>query len=98
VPPQDWQAQQLDIPSGKFYWLTMVNSLRDLSVAQLKKAATIKERIEQLEKELTGILGTAEPVTLGRAIRRRRKMSAAGRAKISAAAKARWARVRAAKK
>lgn len=76
----------------------MANLLRDLTVAQLKKAAAIKERIEQLERDLTGIFGIPEPLTLGGIIRRRRKMSAAGRAKISAAAKARWAKVRAAKK
>jgi DNA polymerase/3'-5' exonuclease PolX len=75
-----------------------VKSLRDLSVAQLKKAAAIKERIEDLEKELTGLLGIPEALTLGGAVRRRRKMSAAARAKISAATKARWAKVRAAKK
>ena len=76
----------------------MANLLRDLTVDQLKKAAAIKERIEQLERDLTGIFGIPEPLTLGGIIRRRRKMSAAGRAKISAAAKARWAKVRAAKK
>jgi len=75
----------------------MAISLRDLTVAQLKKAAAIKERIEQLERDLTGILGIPEPMTVGGVIRRRRKMSAAARAKISAAAKARWAKVRAGK-
>jgi hypothetical protein len=75
----------------------MAISLRDLSVAQLKKATAIKERMEQLERELTGLLGIPEPMTVGGAIRRRRKMSAAARAKISAAAKARWAKVRAKK-
>jgi hypothetical protein len=80
------------------YWLQMANTLRDLTVAQLKKAAAIKERIEQLERDLTGILGIPEAMTVGGIVRRRRKMSAAARAKISAAAKARWARVKAAKK
>ena len=72
-------------------------NLRDLSVAQLKKAVAIKERMEQLERELTGILGIPEAATVGGVVRRHRKMSAAARAKISAAAKARWARVRAGK-
>jgi DNA polymerase/3'-5' exonuclease PolX len=76
----------------------MAISLRDVTVRQLKKAAAIKERIEQLERDLTGILGIPEPMTVGGVIRRRRKMSAAARAKISAAAKARWAKVRAGKK
>jgi hypothetical protein len=72
----------------------MANSLRDLSVAQLKKAVAIKERIEQLEKELTGLLGSSEATTAGTKVDGRRKMSAAARAKISAAAKARWAKVK----
>jgi DNA polymerase/3'-5' exonuclease PolX len=75
----------------------MAISLRDLTVAQLKKAVAIKERMEQLEKDLTGILGIPESMTVGGVIRRRRKMSAAARAKISAAAKARWAKVNAGK-
>jgi hypothetical protein len=75
----------------------MNNILARLSVAQLKRATAIKERMEQLEKELTGMLGIPEALTVGGTIRRRRKMSAAAKAKISAAAKARWARVRAAK-
>lgn len=75
----------------------MDNLFTRLSVAQLRKAAAIKERIEQLEKDLTGILGIPEALTVGGAIRRRRKMSAAARAKISAAAKARWAKVKARK-
>jgi hypothetical protein len=74
-----------------------IHSLRDLTVAQLKKAAAIKERIEQLEKDLTGILGIPEALTVGGVVRRHRKMSAAARAKISAAAKARWAKVNAGK-
>jgi DNA polymerase/3'-5' exonuclease PolX len=72
----------------------MAISLRDLSVAQLKRATAIKERIEQLEKDLTRILGIPEPMTVGGVVRRRKQMSAAARAKISAAAKARWAKVR----
>ena len=76
----------------------MNNILTRLSAAQLKRATAIKERIETLEKELTGMMGIPEALTVGGVIRRRRKMSAAAKAKISAAAKARWARVRAAAK
>src|SRR5688572_6124758 len=72
-------------------------SLRDLTVAQLHKAAAIKERIEQLERDLTSILGIPEAMTVGGIVRRRKTMSAAARAKISAAAKARWAKVNAGK-
>ena len=76
----------------------MAYSLKDLSVAQLKKVIAIKERMEALEKELTGILGIPEAVTVGGIIRRRRKLSAAVRAKMSEAAKARWVKRKAAKK
>jgi hypothetical protein len=74
-----------------------ITSLRDLSVTQLRKAAAIKERIEELEKDLTGILGIPEALTVGGIVRRHRRMSAAARARISAAAKARWAKVNAGK-
>ena len=53
--------------------------------------------MEQLEAELTGLLGIPEALTVGGVIRRHRKMSAAGRARISAAAKARWAKINAGK-
>jgi hypothetical protein len=76
----------------------LLNTLRDLSVKQLQKAAKIKARIESLESQLTGLLGIPEPITVGGVIRRKRRMSAAARAKIAAAAKKRWAKFRAAKK
>ena len=76
----------------------MSNLLGRFSVAQLKKAVAIKQRIEQLEKDLAGIMGIPESITIGGTVRRHKKMSAAARAKISAAAKLRWAKVRAGKK
>ena len=75
----------------------MANILRDLTVAQLKKAVAIKERMEQLEAELTGLLGIPEALTVGGVIRRHRRMSAASRKAIGDAARARWAKVKAAK-
>jgi len=69
----------------------------NLTPKQLRQAASIKEKIVALEKELNQLFGsTAKPVT-GPAPKKRWKMSAAGRAKIAAAAKARWAKVKAAK-
>jgi hypothetical protein len=70
-----------------------MNSIINLSAQQLRRAAAIKEQIQSLENELGRILGLpAKPVAVA-APKKRRKMSAAGRAKISAAAKARWAKV-----
>jgi len=63
--------------------------------AQLKQALVIREKIEQLEKELTLILDGGEiPVPFVRAPKQRRKMSASARRKIAAAQTARWARVK----
>jgi hypothetical protein len=74
------------------------NALSSLSVQQLKRAVAIKERIARLEKKLAGLLGGPDTVPAGKSKKPRRKMSAAGRASMSAAAKARWAKVKAAKK
>jgi len=73
------------------------NPLAELSVQQLKRAVTIREKIEGLEKELNRITGgQAAPVKPGTP-RTKRKMSAAARARISKAMKARWAKRRALK-
>ncbi len=72
----------------------MIN-LSSLTSNQLKRAAAIKDQIEVLHQELANLTGeeTAAPV----AKPARKKISAAGIAKIKAAQKARWAKVRAAK-
>lgn len=79
----------------------MTNSLTDLSPAQLRKAASIKERIASLQKDLSKLLGTAATTsapapTDGR--RKKRKMSKAAKAKLSAKLKAAWAKRKAGKK
>src|ERR1035441_1540074 len=63
---------------------------------QLRKAADIKERIDALQNELTEILGGEVP-TPAQAIdapRKKRKVSAAGRARMRAAQIARWAKIK----
>ena len=63
----------------------------NLSAAQLRRAANLKERIDELESELSVLLGgTAQPVN-GNG----HGMSAAGRARIAAAQRARWAKLKA---
>ena len=57
----------------------------------MRRAADIKDKIESLQKELARLLGSTDGVA---APRKRRKMSAAGRRKIAAAARARWAKVK----
>lgn len=76
----------------------MSASITDLTAQQLRRAADIKDKIQSLENELGRILGSSAKPVAAAVPKKRRKMSAAGRAKISAAAKARWAKVKAAKK
>jgi hypothetical protein len=77
-----------------------MNSFTDVSAKQLRHAASIKERIDELERELSQILGTSHARTGGSdhspAPRRtgKRRMSAAGRAAIAAGARARWAKIK----
>jgi len=75
-----------------------MSTIIHLTPKQLRQAASIKEKIVTLQKKLAKLAGgeTSGPAAPRR--RRKWKMSAAGRAKIAAAAKARWAKVRAAKK
>lgn len=70
-------------------------TLSDLSVSQLKRAVSIKETIEKLNRELSSILGEAQDSN--RAANSSRTMSLAARRKIAAAQKARWAKLRRAK-
>jgi hypothetical protein len=72
-----------------------MNSIINLSAQQLRRAAAIKEQIQSLENELGRIFGSSTTPVAVAAPKKRRKMSAAGRARISAAAKARWAKIKA---
>jgi hypothetical protein len=65
----------------------------DISVKALQEAISIRRQIDALEKRLSSILGgaTAAPSTHAG----RRHISAATRAKLAAAARARWARMKA---
>jgi hypothetical protein len=62
---------------------------------QLRKAADIQERIQSLQEELGQLLGGSGPAeTATIEAPRKRKFSAAARAKMRAAQKARWARIK----
>jgi uncharacterized small protein (DUF1192 family) len=75
-----------------------MNELLSLSVAKLKRLAALKSKIERLQSQLVAVAGnTSGSKATAKGGRKRRKMSAAARRKISLAAKARWAKVRAAK-
>jgi hypothetical protein len=70
-------------------------NLFDLTITQLKRAAAIKEQIEELNKELRALLSA--PALSGSAPKRNGAMSASVKMKIAAAQKARWANLRRAK-
>src|SRR5205809_7661528 len=63
----------------------------DLSLNTLKEAVSLREHIHTLERRLASLFGGSTPPSPSRASGRR-GMSAATRAKLSAAAKANWAR------
>src|ERR1039457_5268562 len=70
----------------------MNNILANLSVRRLKQAITIREKIESLEYKFNELLGSTAGNPALAAKRGRRKVSAAGRARMAAAQKARWAK------
>ena len=74
-----------------------MSSINNLSVQQLRQAANLKEQIEALEKELSQLLGSTTKPVATKAPQKKGGMSAAGKAKIAAAQKARWAKIKAAK-
>jgi hypothetical protein len=67
-----------------------MSTLGNLSIDQLKRAIHVREQMDSLQEELDGILGGEIPVPRAG----KRKMSAAARAKIAAAQKARWAKLK----
>jgi hypothetical protein len=82
----------------------MNSLLAELSAAQLRRAAAIKEQINRLEAELETLVGSPNRNQATRRFshkglgtkRSRRKMSAAAKAKIAAAARLRWKKAKAA--
>jgi len=67
----------------------------NLTPTQLRKAADIQERIQSLQKELGQLLGDSGPGGAATTeAPNKRKVSAAGRARMRAAQKARWARIK----
>ena len=70
-------------------------SIINLTPTQLRQAADLKEKIEKLQHELSRLQGgQAAPASAPAAKRAVRKFSAAGIARIRAAQKARWAKIK----
>jgi len=73
--------------------------ITNLTSEQLRKAADLKEQITKLEQSLAELLGGTALVELDHVAtdlvrRKKRKISAAGIARIKAAQKVRWAKYR----
>jgi hypothetical protein len=95
----DLWRRDLDIPSFSMLIAgNMESTLSNLSASQLRRAAEIKDKIESLQHELSGIVGeSAAAGTASKPAGKRRKLSAAAINRIREAQKARWAAHRAAK-
>jgi hypothetical protein len=71
-----------------------MNSITVLSPTQLRQAADIQEQIQALQQQLGELLGSAPQAEATAEKQPKRKISAAGIARIRAAQKARWAKAK----
>jgi hypothetical protein len=71
-----------------------METFTSLTPQQLRRAADVKERIDALQQELSQLLGAPDSAPAAPAAPKRKKISAAGIARIRAAQRARWAAVR----
>jgi hypothetical protein len=71
-----------------------MNSITNLTSKQLRQVADLKDKIESLQERIGKLLGSPTKPVSEAEPKKRRKMSAAGRARIAAAQKARWAKVK----
>src|ERR1017187_6214881 len=81
-----------------------MSTITNLTAQQLRQAADLKDQISALEKQLSQIVGAspaakpvAKPAVAKPPVKKKGTISAAGKARIVAAQKARWAKIRAAK-
>ena len=68
----------------------------NITSAQLRKAADLQEQIQELQQQVNQILGGEVPTPAPQLIEepKKRQASAAGRARMKAAQKARWAKLK----
>jgi hypothetical protein len=90
-----------DIPALDLFTLIIMSLINQLTAQQLRKAADLKDKIAALQNKLGRLVGTSgggeNSSPLQTAKPTRKKISAAGIAKIRAAQKARWAKFKGAK-
>ena len=77
-----------------------MTNLTDLTTSQLHQILSIKEQIEALQGQIDSIAvyGREAPTLSPVETPKKRRMSAAARARIAAGARARWAKVKAQRK
>ena len=71
------------------------NDLLKLPATKLKRILSLKTQIERLESRIGAVITKALPGPLQKVAKKKRHMTAAARKKISIAAKARWAKIKA---
>jgi hypothetical protein len=74
-----------------------MKEILSLPAAKLQRIVALKTQIERLQSQLEAMATNTSPAAAKNAPHKKRTMSAAARKKISQAAKARWAKVRAGK-
>ena len=79
--------------SRRCVYTVVVMNLLSLASHQLRRAADLVDKIEELKSELSATLGSSEVADDARKIKR--KMSDAGRLAIAAAQKIRWSKIKA---
>jgi hypothetical protein len=72
-------------------------NLTNLTSTQLRQAADLKEKIAGLEKQLDHLLGSKVVKAAPKPAKKKGDMSVAGKARVAAAQKARWAKIKAGK-
>ena len=82
----------------EFFSRSKSMTLSNLSANDLRRAASLRERIDALTKELTNILGATAPTTGAVGVQKKRTFSAAVKRKMAASQKARRAKIKAAQK
>jgi hypothetical protein len=71
-----------------------METFTNLTPKQLRRAADVKEKIDALQETLSQLLGAPAPAKAATAEPKRKKISAAGIARIRAAQRARWAAIK----
>ena len=86
-------------PDSRWHYELPMTDLNDLTATQLHRIVALKEQIEALKGQIDSIVaGDGDvPAPLDVSGPKKRRMSASARAKIAAGARARWAKVKAAK-